>query len=495
MKPNEIQKQVITDLQRMVREMPLDKLYSNLLGKQDFYKYTHHLQYVPGLDNMQIYFEPRVGGQYPKICYFGLQIEIKENLLSAPDFYQLLLMRAWVKSAGGFDYFAMEAWKRVSELGYVPIDIFGLPEGIVVREGTPCFYFTSTDPFFAKHMSTLEDMLMHTWASTTISSRCLNIENALIPLFQMAGCINDLKYSFFDFSLRSASCTQEAVRKGAAFLLHFFGSDNTPADIIGIMKHYNGPQVLKSVYATEHSTALTFGPGEGELEYIIHQLETAPKDAIVSFLIDTNNSKNFMENVIGHPRVIELIKERTAPTVARPDSGEDQEEIDMCFYYFEKYFGSHVEHGYKVLNNQCKVLMGNSIDEDNVVENYVYIMGNGWSPKNLVQASGNGLMTKNVSRDSLRCAIKPNLMTKNGVDIPLQKKPIGSPFKWSKAGEIKVYIDEHGQYQTATSATMDRAEFGRLKSEFVHIYHNGQLLEDWTYEEVVAIKEATRDLF
>jgi hypothetical protein len=38
------------------------------------------------------------------------------------------LTQEWVKSAGGFDYFAREAWDRVVSNGYLPLSIDALPE-------------------------------------------------------------------------------------------------------------------------------------------------------------------------------------------------------------------------------------------------------------------------------------------------------------------------------------------------------------------------------
>ena len=486
----------ITELQKMVRESTLADLYGNMTIHTDYYKYTHPHQYPEDLERLCLYSEPRIGGAYPKICFTGLQVILKEYFMSVPAFKQLLLTQAWVKSAsGGYDYFAMEAWKRVEKLGYVPITIHALPEGTVVPQGTPLFYYTSTDPFFTKNMSILEDLLMHTWSPVTIGSRMLNMKENLRPYFQKTGCEEKLEYSVFDFSLRSATCPQDAVRKGAAFLFHFFGSDNTPADIIGIMKHYNGPQVLKSVWATEHSVALSFGPGEGEKAYLKHQLLQAPKNAILSNVIDTYSSRNFMENVVGDEEIKTLIRERSEQggrIVWRPDSGIAQDEIAMCFHFCEKHFGSSMQNGYKILGANNGTLMGDGIDEYSGVENYKTIVENGWSAANLVEASGRGFFSLNVDRDTLRFAIKPSIGVRAGVEIPMQKNPLGSPFKKSKAGNLKVY-EENGRFKTVTSTQIGKTEFDTIKSQLVPVFENGTLLADYTYDEVVTQIQRTKN--
>ncbi len=485
----------ITELQQMVRESSLQELYSNITTQTDFYKYTHPHQYNKGVEKLFMYEEARIGGKYKKVGFFGTQMIIKENLMSVPSFKQLLLTRAWVQSAGSFDFFAKEAWDRVSKLGYVPIEIWALPEGTVVPEGTPLFCYTSTDSFFAKHLSLIEGTLMHNWAPTDIYSRFLQMKEELKPAFEKTGCIDDLPYSVLDFSYRSSTCPQDAVRKGTAFLMHFNSSDNCIADVIGIMKHYNGPQVLKSVWATEHSVALSFGPGEGEKEYLKHQLLSAPKDAIVSYLIDTWNSRNFMENVLGDKEIQNLIKERTGASVARPDSNKSREEIDMCYHFQEKYFGSSIVNGYKVLNNNNKVIWANDVDENTCPADYNYIVEKGWAAKNLVQGGGNGFMTKNISRDEQKIAIKPSMGIINGKEVPMAKTPIGSPWKASKAGHLKVYQDENGCIKTATSVQMNRTDFDAIKSLMVPVFKNGVLLKDYTYDEVQAQTSKTKDLF
>ena len=487
--------ETVTDLQRMVRESSLAELYGNITTHTDFYKYKQHSQYKPGVEKEFMYGEARIGGVYKKVAWLGMEMIIGEGMLTVPAFKQLLLTRAWVQSAGGFDYFAMEAWKRVSELGYVPIEIWSLPEGTVVPEGTPLYWYSSTDSFFAKHLSMIEGTMMHNWLPTNLNSRFLHMKEETRPFFAQTNCLEDLDYSVLDFSYRSCTCPQDAVRRGTPFLMHFKSSDNCIADVIGIMKHYNGPQVLKSVWATEHSVALSFGPGDGELAYLKHQFEVAPKNAIVSYLTDTYDSKNFMENVVGHPDIQAMIRERTAASVARGDSGKGKDEIDMHLHFLERHFGSETVKGYKVLNYNNKTIWANDVDEHTCPDNYRHIVEQGWAANQLVQGGGNGFNTKEVSRDAQRSAIKPYMATIDGVNVPMAKTPKGSPWKASKFGEFKVVQDPAtGQIKTVMLAEVGKTVFDSLTCLGVCRWHNGKRIVSYDYYDVQDNMAKTKDI-
>ena len=490
MKPTEI-----TELQKMVRESSLQDLYGNTTLATDYYKFTHPPQYHPGVQREWMYGEARIGGQYKKVAWLGMEMIIGEGMLTVPAFKQLLLTRAWVQSAGNFDYFAKEAWERVTKLGYVPIEIWSLPEGTVVPEGTPMYWYTSTDAFFAKHLSLIEGTMMHNWTPTDINSRFLHVKEETSPFFAQTNCLEDLDYSVLDFSYRSCTCPQDAVRRGTGFLMHFKSSDNCIADVVGIMKHYNGPQILKSVWATEHSVALSFGPGEGEIAYLKHQFMNAPKDAIVSYLTDTYDDRNFMENVVGHPDIQALIKERTGASVARGDSGKGKETIDMHLHFLERHFGSNIVKGYKVLNHNNKTIWANDVDEHSCVDNYKHIVENGWAANMLVQGGGNGFMTKDVSRDAQRIAIKPYMATIDGVDVPMAKTPKGSPWKSSKYGPFKVVQNpDNGRIETIMLHQVGKAKFDSLTCMGVRRWHNGVRIVGYDYYDVQSNMAATKDV-
>jgi nicotinamide phosphoribosyltransferase len=482
----------LTTLQQMVQQSSLEELYQNASIMTDFYKYSHHGQYPEELEQLFTYGEARAGSKYDAVVWTGLQMILKEELMNPQTIKQNELTQEWVKSAGGFDYFAREAWDRVVSNGYLPLSIDALPEWCVVPAGTPLFRITS-EQWFAKHMNLLEGTLMHVWGTTTIASRELRIKERIRPYFEKSGCLELLPYAVNDFSYRGHVSPKEAVRKWFGHLIHFAWSDNVPADVIGVMKHYHGPQVLKSVWATEHSVAESFGPGEGEYRYLKTQLIEAPKDAIISIVIDTYGSRNFMDRVVGDPEVMQMIKDRPGRVVFRPDSGVPQDEVMMCLESLESTFGHTVINGYKVLNDNVGVILGDGINEETSVAMYEQIMNADWSAANLVLGAGSGLMA-GVDRDTERFAIKGNQAILDGQTKELYKSPTWSSFKKSKPWEFKV-VREDDWYKTYLKNQTAPEIYDILVDAMTPVFHNGQLIKDYTYDEVVANIEKDRWLY
>lgn len=54
-------------------------------------------------------------------------------------------------------------------------------------------------------------------------------------------------------------------------------------------------------------------------------------------------------------------------------------------------------------------------------------------------------------------------------------------FKKSKKGKLKLVKNEDGSYRTVTSSDPD---FDIVKDELVEVFRMGELLVDWTFEEI-----------
>ncbi|WP_180371041.1 nicotinamide phosphoribosyltransferase domain-containing protein, partial [Oenococcus oeni] len=241
----------------------------------------------------------RTGSRFNTVSWFGLQMIIADHLLGkvtnemideAEEFSFLTF--------GNHNFFNREVWERVRDLGYLPINIMELPEGIEVPISTPLLTLESTEPCFATTLNALESVLMQVWYPTTISTNSMYIKKALLPLFEKSGSVTGLDLAVNDFGLRGASSLQSAQRGGAAHLLHFRGSDNLAADKV-IADVYGLKDRALSVWATEHSVATSYGPDRGEIDYVNSQLDRAGDNDIISIVIDSYDSINFVRNVIG----------------------------------------------------------------------------------------------------------------------------------------------------------------------------------------------------
>ncbi|AVI93493.1 Nicotinamide phosphoribosyltransferase [Oenococcus oeni] len=451
----------------------------NLLLDTDAYKLTHHLQYPKGLTKLYSYAEARPGSRFNTVSWFGLQMIIADHLLGkvtnemideAEEFSFLTF--------GNHNFFNREVWERVRDLGYLPINIMELPEGIEVPISTPLLTLESTEPWFATTLNALESVLMQVWYPTTISTNSMYIKKALLPLFEKSGSVAGLDLAVNDFGLRGASSLQSAQRGGAAHLLHFRGSDNLAADKV-IADVYGLKGRALSVWATEHSVATSYGPDRGEIDYVNSQLDRAGDNDIISIVIDSYDSINFVRNVIGSKEIKNRIIKRSGRIVLRPDSGEPQEIDLQVLDILADIFGTDVnDKGYKVINHNVGIIQGDGMNRQTIIELYRHILHQGWSADNLIVGSGGGLLQEGFDRDTERFAIKASYgELGDGHGFLIQKHPKQDPTKNSKSGRFKVIRDSNRRIKTVA---IDAEGNNLLKT----IYENGNFYPD-SFQEIL----------
>jgi nicotinamide phosphoribosyltransferase len=111
------------------------------------------------------------------------------------------------------------------------------------------------------------------------------------------------------------------------------------------------------------------------------------------------------------------------------------------------------------------------------------------SPENLALGMGGKLLQADINRDTQNFATKACYAIVNGEEKNIVKSPtemdvdgnITKSFKKSKQGRLKLVKNEDGTYRTVTS--MD-ADYDTVKDELVEVFRNGEILKDWTFEEV-----------
>lgn len=442
----------------------------NLILATDAYKLTHHLQYPTNITKLYSYGEARVGGRFDTVSWFGMSMILH-------DYFHNPITDAMIDEAEQVSkmtfntsaYFNRAVWEKVRDLGYFPVKIKALPEGLEVPTGNALFTIESTADWFATSLNALEVVLMHVWYPTTIATNSLYIKKRLLPLFEKSGTIAGISLAVNDFGLRGATSLESGKRGGSAHLLHFQGSDNMAAsqyfnDVYGISGR------ALSVWATEHSVATAYGVGQGEFDYVNAQLDRAPDSAILSIVIDSYDALNFIKKVIGSPEIKNRIIKRAGRIVLRPDSG-DPETIDLqVLSLLEDIFGTTSnDKGYKVLQHNVGVIQGDGMKADTIVSLYEAIMQDGWSVDNLVVGSGGGLLQEGFTRDTERFAIKAAYAENTAGDkIDIQKKPKTDVAKTSKSGLLKVVLRDKN------IVTVSQNEPGQDLLQTV--YENGKIL-------------------
>lgn len=449
----------------------------NITIDTDAYKIPHWLQYPDNLTKLYSYGESRVGSRYPFVSFFGLSAIIKEHFLQkvTDEMIEEGEEESYL-TFGTKEYFNTEVWKKVKDLGYLPIEIKAVPEGTKTGIDNVLFTIQSTEKWFAKTINSLESTLMHIWYPTTVATRAMYIKENIKPFFDKSSDISNLvlPVAVNDFGYRGGTCFDASAIGGAAHLVHFVGSDNMPANRL-IKDYYGFKGQLKSVWATEHSVATSFGLEENnEIEYLKHQLIKAPDDKIVSIVIDSKDSDNFIKNVVGNEEIIHLIKQKSGRVVFRPDSGNPL--VNICKYsdMLGSIFGFKMnQKGYKIIGENVGLIQGDGMDENSIPALYEEYIKTGWAADNVITGSGGGLLQVDINRDIQRFAIKASYGEKDGVPFNIKKNPKTDQTKASKSGILKL----HNKTTTFESSKMNSIQFNAYEDILETVFKNGELKE------------------
>jgi len=450
----------------------------NVIIDTDAYKLTHPSQYPEGLSRLYSYGESRLGSKFPTVSWIGIQSIIEDHFLQrvTNDMIEEAEEEAFL-TFGQKGYFQRKTWEKLRDLGYFPMTIKAVPEGTEMPIDNALFSLESDPkyPWFAPILNSFETTTMHVWYPTTIATNSLYLKRDLLPFYEKTGTPELIDIAVNDFGLRGATSSQSGARGGMGHLLHFRGSDNMTASRY-IKDVYGFKGRALSVWATEHSVATSYGPGRGEFDYTHAQLDRAPLDAIVSLVIDSYDTMNYLRNVIGSDELKQKIIARLGRTVFRPDSGDPKQVIKECLEILEQVFGSTINaKGYKVINHNVGLLQGDGMKRETIIDLFRYITALGWSADNLVVGSGGGLLQEGFNRDTQRFAIKAsrgertdNSGVIHGFDI--RKMPKTDTSKGSKAGFQKVE-GMGGSFRTIGS---NDPRYNEVNDIMITLYQNGQ---------------------
>lgn len=463
----------------------------NFCFATDFYKLTHWKQYPSGMNRIVSYCEAREGAQFDEIVFCGLIPILKEYFEGIVITKEKIdeAEELTLKMGGQPEFFNRGMWEHiVNEYhGKLPLRIRALEEGTVVRPGIPMFVIESiggekTFPL-VNHSETL---LMHVWNAITVASASRYIKKSIEPLVEKTGTMGILPFMVHDFGFRGVSSFQTAVHAGIGHLINFNGTDTNEA-VRAINHFYPGSSHFGgSVWATEHSVATSFGPGEKEKAYLKHQLVNAPNQALISVVMDSYNTYNFASGIAAEPEIKKLIIEKEGRVVFRPDSGDPKIVVPKLLDILGGVFGYEVnDKGYKVIKHNVGVIQGDGMDVKSIPELYQIIVNNGWSTDNLVVGSGGGLLQK-WNRDTLRFAIKACYGEINGEGFDIFKDPVtantGADTKVSKKGNIKVQEIGNLRHTVITTATEDA--FNSYADSMKVVYELGEIKTKRTFDEI-----------
>jgi nicotinamide phosphoribosyltransferase len=236
----------------------------------DFYKQGHYKMYPSGTSKVYSNLtarKSRVEG-VNTVVVFGLQYFIKEYLMT--QWQQGFFNLPWeqvekkylrmINATLGPGAVTTDHIKRLHDLGFLPLHIKALDEGVSVGIRVPFITITNT----VGHAYWLVNFLESLWSCTTwqpITSATIARDfRKMLDKYAMetVGDTSFVQWTGHDFALRGMSSLESACLSGAAHLLAFTGTDTIPA--IEFLENYYGANVEKelvgaSVPASEHAVA------------------------------------------------------------------------------------------------------------------------------------------------------------------------------------------------------------------------------------------------
>ena len=486
----------------------------NSLFYTDGYKIGHRKMLAPGTTKLYGTWIPRSTKHAPKgitkIVSFGQQLVVKwlndefqENFFNLPHDEAMKFTKDMSMYLGSD--FDGNHFSELHALGYLPIRIKSLPEGIETNPNIPHMTFVNTVDGFAWLTLYLETIISSlAWKPTTSATLALQYKRNLVEWVMKTDPTNAWLIPFLahDFSARGLS-PWDMISSGLGHATSFRGSDTLP--IIPAARYfYNEPEnevCINSVNASEHSVSTTciFTMGEEKMiSYFMDQFPTG----ILSIVSDTFDLWKLITEFL--PTNKEQIMSRDGKLVIRPDSGDPVDII--CGKHFPlgstlsgsqipeskgviellwDIFGGTVnEQGYKVLDPHIGAIYGDSINLERQIQIYERLAAKGFASTNIVLGVGSFTYQMNT-RDTLGFAAKGawfeidehfrtvkdengnythSETIRKGYDI--YKDPITDDgTKKSLKGLLQVVM-ENDEYRVNTQCTQEQEQTGLLQTIF-----------------------------
>lgn len=494
----------------------------NSLLLKDFYKACHSELLPEGMTKSVSYFTPRKSRieMWPKVVNFGLQAFIKEWLIDSfnknffnkseaqvVDEYTRVLDNTFGKGI-----YSIEKIKKLHALGYLPIEIWSLPEGVEVPMHVPIFGITNTHPDFAWLGQALESLISaelwypmitatvgHTYRKIVDKWYDKTVEDT-VPRRRALGNFDFRGDMGVDASLKAAGgwllsfvntatvpaipwmekmyncdCTKEEVGFGALSTEHFVMCSNSAFDMLNNV-HYEYADIDPHCERVFLKRLLT---------------EIYPNNSF-SCVCDSYDYWNVVENIL--PTLKDEILAHNGTLLVRGDSGDCVDVVTKTVFKLWNIFGGSINSkGYRVLDPHIKALYGDSITVERAEQIFSILEENGFAANNVSLGVGSFSMhcieedgqLKPFTRDTFSMAIKAvyaeftnsdGFITKMNIfKDPKTDRDTGVGFKKSQRGCCIVTKNVDGDYEYTDNHAWSETENDE-KNELKCIFKDGKLL-------------------
>lgn len=311
--------------------------YSSIL-KTDFYKVTHMQQYNTGITHFTSYLTPR-GSRFKnidKMVVFGIANFVNEILYK--DFNENFFGKHWLDIYedlievlhDGLHYSLPTIKetelkiKKLYNLGYLPIELNGLPEGTLCPMGVPAIEIRSTHPDFAWVAQSIESILScEFWHPAISATMALEYKKIAKAAYDKT-VDDDISHmtAMCDFSMRGQESYASSVASGAAFLTSFYNCSTIESRRY-IRENYNDtkPERVNGLTSTEHSVMCSdYAICGDERETFRRLLTEVYPDTSFAAVADSYDFWNVVTNIL--PSLREEIEAHKGFIGIRHDSDE-----------------------------------------------------------------------------------------------------------------------------------------------------------------------------
>lgn len=422
-------------------------MFDNIILMTDSYKVSHWKQYPAGTEIVYSYLEARHDSEFSEVVFFGLSyimqkyldgvVVTMEKIDEAENFFRAHFGTDYLFNREGWEYIVREHGGRL------PIRINAVAEGTVVPAGNVLMTVENTDPNVPWLTNYVETLLMQVWYPTTVCTLSHRMKAEIEYAMKHTGAdMGTLPFKLHDFGYRGSTSVESAGIGGCAHLVNFQGTD-TMAALEVARRYYAEPMAGYSIPAAEHSTIISWGPDNERAAYE-NMLKQFP-EGLVAVVSDSYNIYDAVKN-LWCGDLAEQVENRTGTVIIRPDSGHPPAVVSEVLRILGEKFGyTLTSTGYKVLPPFVRVIQGDGIDEEMLVEVLNRMMSEKWSIDNIAFGSGGGLLQK-VNRDTCSFALKCSAVRINGEWHNVQKVPVSMSSKVSKAGRLSLVKDFTGYF-------------------------------------------------
>lgn len=478
----------------------------------------------PGMTKSVSYFTPRSSriDRWNGVVNFGLQAFCKtwlidyfnENFFNKTEEEVVAEYARVMDNTLGKGLCDYEKIKKLHRLGYLPIEVVSLPEGVIVPIHCPIFGITNTHPDFAWLGQALESLISAEMWYPMVCATVGHTYREIVDKWYDKTCDDNAprRRALGNFDFRGDQGLDAALKAGSAWCLSFVNSATVP--VIPYLEHYYNcdcekEEVAFGAVSTEHfvmcSNSAKDTADNPDYEYadidphrerifIKRALTELYPNTSFSCVSDSYDYWNVVDNIL--PTLKDEILNHNGCMLVRGDSGDCVKVVTETVFHLWDIFGGTVNtKGYKVLNPHVKALYGDSITIQRAEQIYEILEKNGFAANNVslgvgsfsfhcIQEDGE---LKVFTRDTFSMAQKSvyaEFTDENGnvTKMPVYKDPKtdreagGGNFKKSQKGCVVVSKNNDGSYTFTDGYNWDETdnEYNALRP----IFRDGKMVVD-----------------